>query len=285
METIIKQAASVAEQVQEALTAPMPTTDAKTKKLRRRGEPKGDVPTRIKKAVKSTVILPKQPETVQEWAIARAKYPTLFRFTTDGDLVSAPVLPSDQERIIIAPKIISTSVAQQKEFFQKRLDSLKEPEETFAEAKRNLQKMMMIYTANPGAITEYDIILANQQVHDAECILGSLAKGPRYFLTQTGVVEGQLTHDWYDRSVIPDPVCIGQYTTFPIDAFYTEAPEEPITTVSAPLPTAAEIENITKEAEASLQRAATPSKPAVPDARRAAIIAARIRARSARQGA
>jgi hypothetical protein len=257
-----------------------PPTTKKTYKVKRT-EAK-EVPERIKKAVKKTIVLPKQPETVEEWAKARAKYPNLFTFTKDGDLVSAPVMPTDQEKIIVAPRIINSKPEQQREFFQRRLESLKEPEETFAAAKRNLQQMMMVYTANPGAVSEYDIVLANQQVHDAECILNSLAKGPRNFTTERGIVGGQLTHNWYDRSVIPSEVCITEYTTFPPAAFYTTAPDETTASATSPLPTAAEVSNIVEEAVTSLT---TAPKPQISDARRAAIIAARIKARSTRGAA
>jgi hypothetical protein len=256
---------------------PNQPTKKKTYKVKRTEA--AEVPERIKKAVKKTVVLPKQPETVEEWAKARAKYPNLFTFTKDGDLVSAPVQPTDTEKIIIAPRIVYTKPEQLKEFFQTRIESLKEPEETFAAAKRNLQQMMMVYKANPGAVSEYDIVLANQQVHDAECILNSLAKGSRSFITERGITGGQLTHNWYDRSVIPNEVCIAQYTTFPPEAFYTEAADEPAAAPS-PLPTAAEVANIITEAVTSLT--AAPPKPPMSDARRAAIIAARIKAKSSR---
>jgi hypothetical protein len=255
----------------------VPDTKKRTFKVKRT-EPK-EVPERIKKAVKKTIVLPKQPETAEEWATARAKYPNLFTFTKDGDLVSAPVQSTDTEKIIIAPRTVYAKPQQVKEFFQKRQESLKEPEENFSAAKRNLQQMMMVYTANPGAVSEYDIVQANQQVHDAECILNSLAKGQRQFITERGIVGGQLTHDWYDRSVIPNEVGIAQYTTFPPEAFYTVAADEPAS-IASPLPTAAEVANILEDAVSSLT-SPTPKQP-ISDSRRAAIIAARIRAKSAR---
>jgi hypothetical protein len=167
--------------------------------------------------------VPKQPLTVEEWAAAKAKYPELFTYTSTGDLKSPATKPAEQDKIIVLPHYVKTTLQEIQEYFTRRLESLKEPEETYAAAKRALNQLMLVRKQNPADVPIYQVLIANQKVHDAECIVNAMAKSPRNFISEEGVQSQLLTHDWYDRGVNPERVGIGQYTTFPEEAFWRAA--------------------------------------------------------------
>ena len=176
----------------------------------------------------------KQPLTIEEWAAAKAKYPELFTYTSTGDLKSPATKPSEQDKIIVLPRYVKTTLQEIQEFFTTRLESLKEPEEIYAAAKRALNQLMLVREQDPSAVRIYEVLIANQKVHDAECVLNAMAKSPRNFISEENVKSQLLTHDWYDRSVNPERVGIGQYTTFPEAAFWRAAAAGESTNDEAP---------------------------------------------------
>ena len=102
--------------------------------------------------------------------------------------------------------------------------------------------------------------MANQQVHDAECVLNSLAKAPRSIYKVDGLPEKDLTLNLYDRTVNASPVIFTEYTTFPWRAFWVEAPpSQPAAPVEA-APTAFEVAAGEEEAAAATASAAPKRK-------------------------
>lgn len=188
----------------------------------------------------------KQPTTIEEWIKAKALYPSYFTVSPEGDLISPPTRDSEQQKIIVVPRMTPKSDEQIQTFFKERREALKEPSEQYAAAKRALQQMMIAYKAAPGAVSDNDILIANQQVHDAECIVNGLVSMPRsldqindeedakYFLKD-------LTLKRSDKDRIVEPVLRLNRTEYPLEAFWIEAPAPPLEQTQ-PSPAAADLE-------------------------------------------
>jgi hypothetical protein len=164
----------------------------------------------------------KQPTTVDEWMRAKAKLPSMFTVTADGDLVSPP-FGTGQELTIYLPPQTSTTIDEQKEFYRNRVAELAEPEEMFAQAKRRLREVVQAYAS--GQVTAHDVLEANNEVHQAECILNSKMKGKRYIQEKINMISRDLTLNVYDTMNNPQPVFIEEYTMFPWQMFWKEAPQ------------------------------------------------------------
>jgi hypothetical protein len=164
----------------------------------------------------------KQPTTVDEWMRAKEKLPSMFTVTADGDLVSPP-LGTGQELTIYLPPQTSTTIDEQKEFYRNRVAELAEPEETFAQAKRRLREVVQAYAS--GQVTAHDVLEANNEVHQAESILNSKMKGARYIQKKINMISRDLTLNVYDTMNNPQPVFIVEYTMFPWQMFWKEAPQ------------------------------------------------------------
>ena len=206
----------------------------------------------------------KQPMTIDEWIKAKALYPSYFTVSPEGDLISPPTRDSEQQKIIVVPRMTPKSDEQSQTFFKERREALKEPSEQYAAAKRALQQMMIAYKAAPGAVSDNDILVANQQVHDAECILNGLINMPRsldqindeedakYFLKD-------LTLKRSDKDRIIDPVLRYTRTEYPLEAFWIEAPAPPLEQAQ-PAPAAADLE-AQNQVQANNETPKGPSKP------------------------
>ena len=95
-----------------------------------------------------------QPRTVNEWLDAKIKKPYDFVTNKDGNLVVPSSTAGTAETILeIRPEVPATKEYIQ-EFFKKRLESLKEPEEMYTAAKRNLQKTMALYKSGQATISD-----------------------------------------------------------------------------------------------------------------------------------
>ena len=160
-----------------------------------------------------------QPRTVNEWLEAKLKKPYDFVTNKDGNLVVPSSVAGTAETILeITPEVPATKEYIQ-EFFKKRLESLKEPEEMYTAAKRNLQKTMTLYKSGQASIS--DVIDANQTVHDEECKLITLAKFPREMEHGIkGIIESTLTLNPYDNRTVAEGVNYVRYTPFPWQAFW-----------------------------------------------------------------
>lgn len=191
---------------------------AKTTKATERGKT-----VRKEKEEKGLKGIPKQPLTVQEWADAKEKYPEIFTYTPEGDLKSPATRPTEQDKIIVLPRYIPSTNDEIMTFFKERNESLKEPENDYTIAKRALNQLMLVRKQNPKAVPIYEVLMANQKVHDAECVLNAMAKSPRNIKEEESVQSNLLTFDWYDRTVNPQVVILGEYTTFPEGAFWRKA--------------------------------------------------------------
>ncbi len=237
-------------------------------------------------AATQTVALPlkkvaKQPTTIEVWIDAKKLYPSYFTVTADGDLVSPPTRDSEQQKIIIVPRMTRKSDEQIQTYVKERKEALKEPSEQYAAAKRALQQMMIVYKASPGAVSENDILVANQQVHDAECILNGLINMPRVVVDlnedDAGYQMKDLTLKRSDTDKIYEPIAYLGRTEYPLEAFWIESAAPPLE-VAEPAPPAADLEQQAQQAnEAAAKR---PSKPLS-----IAAIAAIKKARAARAAA
>lgn len=231
-----------------------------------------------------TVVLPlkkvaKQPTTIEEWIKAKGYYPSYFTMTPEGDLISPPTRDSEQQKIIVIPRMTPKSDEQIQTFFKERKEALKEPSEQYASAKRALQQMMIAYKAAPGAVSDNDILIANQQVHDAECILNGLINMPRTLDQINGDANAsyllkELTLKRSDTDRVHEPILRLNRTEYPVEAFWIEA-ALPILEQAQVAPAIAEVE--AQQLQANEEVPKGPSKPLS-----AAAIASIRKARAAR---
>lgn len=221
----------------------------------------------------------KQPTTIQEWVKAKGLYPSYFQVTPEGDLISPPTRDSEQQKIIVVPRMTPKSSDQIQTFFKERRESLKEPAEQYAAAKRALQQMMIVYKASPGAVSENDILVANQQVHDAECILSGLTSIPRLVTDLNDDINAiyfmkDLTLKRHETDRIHEPILKLDITVYPLDAFWIESATPPLEQAQI-APSAADLEQ--QEQQDATETSKRPSKPLS-----AAAIASIQKARAAR---
>ena len=175
-----------------------------------------------KREAKLRVQIGKQPTTVDEWMNARAKMPHIFTFTEDGNLLSPPFAAGDTEKTIYLPPEEHTSVDELKAYFNTRAAELKEPEEVYAAAKRRLREVIEAYKS--GQQTAHDVVQANADVHEAECILNAKAKGLRNIEKYDVLMERELTLNIYDTRTFPVMTYQSEYSVFPWRAFWKKAP-------------------------------------------------------------
>ena len=193
------------------------------------------VDTAVEKAAKKRdtklrLEIGKQPTTVNEWLLAKKKLPKLFTFTEEGDLVSPPIVGSDRGDITIyLPPQISSTVEEQKEILRNRVAEIAEPEEVYAQAKRRLREVVEAYRSDQ--VSAHDVIEANNDVHQAECILNAKMKGSRFIQEKSNMMERELSFNVYDTMTNPQPVFICEYTLLPWKMFWKQAPTGPQQTV------------------------------------------------------
>lgn len=215
----------------------------------------------------------KQPTTVDEWLRAKTKMPLLFTFSEEGDLVSPPISAGDRGEVsIYLPAQTSTTAEEQKEFLRTRAADVTEPEEVYTQAKRRLREVVEAYRS--GQVSAHDVVEANNDVHQAECILNAKMKGKRFIQEKMNLMERELTFNVYDTMTNPQPVFLTEYTLFPWKMFWKQAPvgqQQPVAVDSANTDNSNESENSNSNASANDAQAA----------RTGAIIAQRKRAMNA----
>ena len=159
-----------------------------------------------------------QPNTVNKWIKAKLKLPEMFTVTDDGDLLAPPVEAGDIDRIIYLPPEEPTTMDEVKEYFATRVIQLQEPEEAYAAAKRELRTVIEAYKLGQRSV--HDVVDANNNVHTAECILNTKAKGARNIEYYDKVVERELTLNRYDVRKFPKDIPVMEYSIFPWQAFW-----------------------------------------------------------------
>jgi hypothetical protein len=179
----------------------------------------------------------KQPTTVEEWLKAKVLFPSKFQVSQQGDLLSPPINEGEREIVIGIKPDVPATIEYTQDFFQKRRDALKEPEELTTTAKRALHTVMNDY--RKGLVPVSDVLDANRKTQDAECRLNNLAKLPFSINNLTGVLkERDLTLQHYDDRTIAEPVFQAMYTTVPWNAFWMTATDAASTRDEAELTSA-----------------------------------------------
>ena len=202
--------------------APAPAPVAKSTAKPKTVKPK-TAKSAVSKSKAKEVALPKRPTTVEEWLEAKVKAPTRFTVDESGDLVVPPYKAGEAEVTIITRQKTPATADHVRRFFAARNESLKEPEAEFAEAKRNLQVVYAAYKREEASIDE--VLDANQLAAQAQIKVNALVKFPRNFEPLEGLLNNDLSFDWYRRAKIPVPVGTMQSTVFPWKAFWTVAPD------------------------------------------------------------
>jgi len=172
---------------------------------------------------KTTEPVLKQVTTKEEWFEAKLKYPTKYTVSLHGDMVTSS--DPGATTIELIPQVPAST-----EFIQDKLDARNqkrlEAEIRYTTAKRALFEITKQYKA--AAKTLADVINANQEVHNAECMLNSITKDPRYITKLEGLMGKELYDNPYDASKIAEPVLAGMYSSFPWSFFWMDKPEEKI---------------------------------------------------------
>jgi len=167
---------------------------------------------------------PKEAETVDDWFRQKVRFPTKYTMTPEGDLIT----PSGRV-FELNPKVLATPeyIKQQ---FDNRNQKRKEAEQDYITAKRELHDIIQTYKNSSRTDTDAAIVMiANQKVHDAECVLNNITKENMNIILVEGLRENELNiDDPYNTSKIADPVIAGEYATFNWKYFYMDKPQETV---------------------------------------------------------
>lgn len=180
--------------------------------------------TQTRRKAKKEPMPTTRPTTVEEWIQAKKIAPIQFTVDSNGDLVVPPFKAGEAEMTIPLRAKQPATDEHIKKFFLDRIQSLKEAEEEFAAAKREAQQMYIAYKREEAELP--DLLKANKKVAEAQVKLTALVKFPRSYELLKGLVENDLSFDWYRRSKIADPVGTVITTEFPWKAFWTEAADQ-----------------------------------------------------------
>lgn len=110
-----------------------------------------------------------QPKTVSEWLDAKIKKPSLFTFTSEGNLRIPPIQSGESEHILDTPEYESESADNLKAYFKNRTEKITTIKENYSEARRYLFKIYREYKSGRATVSEY--LIANKQVIEAEQLL------------------------------------------------------------------------------------------------------------------
>jgi len=217
-----------------------------------------------KKTRKKSKFATRQPKTIDDWLAAKVKFPNSYGVSPEGMLIAPPSKPGDIEKtFVLEPRLPAPKdhiIAE----FEKRSAEIKTAEEQFTEARRTLQRTIEAY--RQGLVTAAEVVIANQQVKEAEAFLIEKAVSPRSIIVvePTPEIRQVLLDDQYAVNKFADPVYCLKRGTFPWTNFYS------IPTFEAPVKEEAkeqeEDKALTEAAEAAAKANA---------ARRGAIIAAK----------
>jgi len=177
--------------------------------------------TAPRKTRKKRTTVKKQPSTVKEWLEAKVRFPKTYLVSPDGRLISPPSNPGEQEKLIVIEPRIPAPIEFIEGKFKERSDAIKTAEEQFTEARRSLQRTIEAF--RKGMMSASDVVIANQQVKEAETVLMEQAVQPRsiYALGDpTPEVRQIRFENPYLKNKVSDPVYVLQRTTFPWTYFY-----------------------------------------------------------------
>jgi len=170
-------------------------------------------------------LLPKQLITKEEWLEQKLKTPYKYGMTASGDLEIY-----DGGLTIELILKVPASVEFINEQFTRRQSELEAAQKSYTEAKRILYELIQGYNASSKNTTDSSLIMiANQKVRDAECLISALTKEPRSVITLERLIGRDLQiNNNYDVTRIADPVVSGVYTTFHWKNFWMDKPAEKI---------------------------------------------------------
>jgi len=200
-------------------------TEKKPKKPKTVAKPITKTVKQSSKQKRMQSAIAKQPTTFDEWLEAKERYPPLpFKVTKQGDLLVLPIHEGDRDRVIGIQPALPATIEHTQDYFKRKRDALKAPEEEYTVAKRALQKIMNEY--KKGAVSASDVLDANRRTQDAECRLNNLAKLPRFINNISGtLIERDLTLQHYDDRAVAETVLQAIYTPVPWEAFWMTAKE------------------------------------------------------------
>jgi hypothetical protein len=174
-----------------------------------------------KKTRKKSKFATRQPKTIDEWLEAKVKFPNSYGVSPEGMLIAPPSKPGDIEKtFVLEPRLPAPNdhiIAE----FEKRSAEIKTAEEQFTEARRTLQRTIEAY--RQGLVTAAEVVIANQQVKEAEAFLIEKAVSPRSIIVvePTPEIRQVLLDDQYAVNKFADPVYCLKRGTFPWTNFYS----------------------------------------------------------------
>ncbi len=195
-----------------------------------------------------------QPQTVDEWLQAKVEFPGSYTISPEGLLIAPPSKSGDTERqIILTPRIPATKAHIEAEFVA-RTQQIKEAEEQFTEARRNLHRVIIAF--KNGVSSAGEVVQANQQVKEAESFLSEKAVGPRYVrhIKPSPEIRDILLENRYADTKMSGSVYMLERASFPWNFMYEPRQEfikEAVSPVAAAPPQAVKAEEEPKVADAS----------------------------------
>lgn len=144
--------------------------------------------------------------TVKDWAARKRSTPKEYGVSPDGDLTTpdGQVIPI-QPYVAAPPELVE-------ERYKARRAEIATAEDVFNVARRELNAVLSEYLL--GKATAADVVIANQKVHDADCVISQRATGPQFIETPDGLMGRDLNFNVYDTAKLVEPVVQGCYTTF-----------------------------------------------------------------------
>jgi len=225
-----------------------------------------------KKTRKRSKIAAKQPTTISEWLDAKVKFPNSYGVSPEGMLIAPPSKPGDIEKIFVLEPRLPASKNHIDAQFEKRLEDIKTAQEQFTEARRSLQRTVEAY--RQGLTTAAEVVIANQQVKEAEALLIEGTVSPRSIIVvePSPEVRQILLENQYATNKFAEPVYCLKRNTFPWTYFYSDANMDSVEEKEKeeaydPLAAIAATQAAVKEAEIAAKKAN--------NARRGAIITAK----------
>jgi hypothetical protein len=224
-----------------------------------------------KKTRKKSKIVARQPKTIDEWLSAKVKFPNSYGVSPEGMLIAPPSKPGDIEKTFVLEPRLPAPTDHIIGEFEKRSAEIKTAEEQFTEARRTLQRTIVAY--RQGLVTAAEVVIANQQVKEAEAFVIEKAVSPRSIVVvePTPEIRQVLLDDQYAVNKFADPVYCLKRGTFPWTNFYSipnfEAP------VKDEVQEQEQVKAVLEQDAAVAEAAAAAAK--ADNARRGAIIAAK----------
>lgn len=233
-----------------------------------------------------------QPSSGTEWVEARLQEPAKYTFTESGDYAVPAINPGETDKTIVPAEVLPASIELISENYAKKQDAIVQAEVVLAQARRNAMEVYRNYKNGLENTSREDVVSANLTVRDAEQVYMCTKTPARYIITPAERMSIKELHleETYETRKNWDEVYILQHTNFPWRLSWALDP--------------AELERerqkcMKKEAQATAPAVQAPSVPipSVPtqpideeeakrkaNAKRAAIIAARMRAKQSKGG-